>query len=85
LLNSSCRCVNCAGTSGSGNVDSTGSLIESRINLRCGEIVFGIVESEVVSSGCTVVLGRSNISLAFSDRNLGSLEGKSGALLVELS
>ena len=84
MLNSSCGSVNFTGTSGSGNVDRAAGLIELSINLRCGHLVFGVVESEVVFGGCSSIVGRSNRKLSVSGRNLRSLEGKIGALLVEL-
>jgi len=85
LLDSCCRSVHFAGTSRGSNFDVARWVLKADLRRWCIYLVAGVLESEEMGRGLVPVLGTSNINLTGSGSNLRGLEGKSRALLVELS
>ena len=85
MLDSCCRGVHLAGAGGSSNFDVAVGLLEGGLRLWCVNLVAGVLEGKEMSRGFVPVLGTSNADLSSSGGKLRGLEGKSGALLVELS
>ena len=85
MLDSCCRGVHLAGSGGSGNFDVAGRLLEAGLRRWCVNLVAGVLEGKEMSRGSVPVLGGSNPNLSGAGGDLRGLEGKIGALLVELS
>jgi len=85
LLDCCCRSGHIAGTSRGSNFDVARWVLKAGLRLWCVYLVAGVLESEEMGRGLVPVLGTRDSNLTGSGGNLWGLEGKSRALLVELS